>query len=438
MIFWTITLLSVISPAKAEDSAWLLTIDGAIGPAVADYITRGIADAEEAGASLIIVEIDTPGGLDLSMRDIVQTILNSSVPVVGFVSPEGARAASAGTYILYACHVAAMAPATNLGAATPVQMGPSGPAPAEQGEDENASSGATAMEKKQVNDAVAYIRGLADLRGRNGDWAEEAVRQGAALDSEEALKTNVIDLIASDVQQLLQSIDGRTVSLGDRDIVLSTADLTIENAQPDWRSELLAVITNPNLAYILLLIGIYGLIFEFSNPGLGGPGIIGAICLLLAFYSLQILPINYVGLALILLGIALMIAEAFAPSFGVLGLGGGIAFVAGSVMLMDTELPAYQIAYPLIAGFAASSLLVFIFGMNMAVRAHKHKHVSGQESWIGKTGTALEDFDGEGHLWIEGERWRVHCDQAVSKGDELEVQAVNGLTLTVKKKDGNV
>lgn len=437
-VFCAIVLLNIISSAKAENQAWLLTISGAIGPAVSDYVTRGIADAEQAGANLIILKIDTPGGLDLSMRDIVQQVLNSKIPVVGYVSPEGARAASAGTYILYACHIAAMAPATNLGAATPVQMGPSAPAPNKQ-PDENAAnnSGKTALEKKQVNDAVAYIRGLADLRGRNGDWAEKAVRQGVALDAGQALNLNVIDFMANDLQELLELIDGKTVSVGSENIVLRSNNLDINNVEPDWRSELLAVITNPNLAYVLLLIGIYGLIFEFSNPGLGGPGIIGVICLLLAFYALQILPVSYVGLALILVGIALMVAEAFAPSFGILGLGGGIAFVVGSVMLMDTELPAYQIAYPLIAGFAVSSLLLFVFGINMAIRAHKHKNVSGQESWIGKTGVALEDFQGKGHIWIEGERWQVQCDQAVNKDDELEVQAIKGLALIVKKKAGD-
>lgn len=450
---WRIGLLiCLLLPFQAatndKPNAWLLTINGAIGPAVSDYVTRGIEKAGEANADLILLQIDTPGGLDSAMRDIIQSILNAPAPVMGYVSPEGARAASAGTYILYACHVAAMAPATNLGAATPVQIGGGGgspmpgspsPTPAPDQPDSESDSpqptgNASAMEKKRINDAVAYIRGLADLRGRNGDWAEQAVREGASLSAESALSENVVDLIANDWQQLLADAHGREIQFNGEPLTLASADARIEKQEPDWRSELLSVITDPNLAYILLLIGIYGLIFEFSNPGLGGPGIIGAICLLLAFYAFQILPISYVGLALIILGVALMVAEAFAPSFGILGVGGGVAFVVGSIVLMDTELPGYQIAYPLIGGFALASFLLFGFGLNLAMRAHKHKHVTGNESWIGAIAVASEDFQGTGHVKIQGERWKARCDESVRQDEEVVIDEVDGLTLKVHRK----
>ena len=434
-------LLVLFCPlTAAANNAYLLTINGPIGPAVSDYITRSITKAEEAGADYILLQIDTPGGLDSAMRDIIKSILNSPLPVIGYVAPEGARAASAGTYILYACHVAAMAPATNLGAATPVQMGGGGgPLPGSPGPDSGQdkakpADNATAMTKKRVNDAVAYIRGLADLRGRNGDWAEKAVLEGASLSATKALEQNVIDLMADNWQALLQAIDGQEIQLNGAPVTLRTADTRIETVNPDWRSDMLGVIANPNLAYILLLIGIYGLIFEFSNPGLGGPGVIGAICLFLAFYAFQILPVSYVGLGLIALGLAFMVAEAFAPSFGILGIGGGIAFVVGSIILMDTDLPAYQIALPLVGGFAVSSFFLLGFGLNMALRSRKRALVIGNESWIGKTAVAKEAFSGNGHVTINGERWRARCDTQVEAGDEVIIDKVDGLTLKVHKK----
>ena len=446
--FWALlillTPLSALanSTANTKSTAHLLTIDGPIGPAVSDYITRSIADADEAGADFILLEIDTPGGLDSAMRDIIKSILNAPMPVIGYVAPEGARAASAGTYILYACHVAAMAPATNLGAATPVQMGgggsplPGTPDPDSKKEKDKTqpADNATAMAKKRVNDAIAYIRGLADLRGRNADWAEQAVREGASLNANKALEMNVIDLTADNRQALLKAINGREIQFNGAPFSLNTADVEITTISPDWRSDMLGVIANPNLAYILLLIGIYGLIFEFSNPGLGGPGVIGVICLFLAFYAFQILPVSYVGLGLIILGIAFMAAEAFAPSFGILGIGGGIAFVVGSIILMDTELPAYQIALPLVGGFAVSSFLLLGFGLNMALRAHKHTNVIGNESWIGKTAIASEAFSGKGHVSINGERWNAQCDTAIEANEEVIIDEVDGLTLKVHKK----
>ncbi|HHQ14954.1 MAG TPA: nodulation protein NfeD, partial [Chromatiales bacterium] len=334
-------ILPAAAGATAADGRVVnMEIRGAIGPATSDYIVRGIEHANASGASLVVIEIDTPGGLDSAMRDIIKAILGSAVPVVSWVSPAGSRAASAGTYILYASHVAAMAPATNLGAATPVQIGGGAPVPpgsrpddADKNDDDSGKSDkplpGTAMERKSVNDAVAYIRGLAELHGRNADWAERAVREAVSLSAQQAVASHVVDLLAGSMDELLTKIDGRKVRLQDKEHELVTEGLEVEEYQPDWRTRLLAIITDPNVAYMLMLAGIYGLLFEGYNPGAILPGVVGAICLLLALYAFQVLPVNYAGLALILLGVALLVAEAFVPSFGALGLGGIAALVFG-------------------------------------------------------------------------------------------------------------
>src|SRR6056297_394978 len=354
--------------------ALLLELNGPIGPALSNYLVDGTDSAANDGFELVIIEMDTPGGLDTAMRDIIKSILGSSVPVVTWVSPSGSRAASAGTYILYASHVAAMAPATNLGAATPVPVGGGGSRPASPDDafdpagdtapvdGEPAADGETAAdetgaeetaggdsaepapntggpEAKAINDAVAYIRSLAEQRGRNADWAERAVRESVSLTAERAVEKNVVDLIAVDLAELLTAIDGRTVTTTAGDIEIRTAGVAVERVGPDWRTRLLAVITSPAVAYMLLLAGIYGLIFEGYNPGAVIPGVVGAVCLLLALYALQVLPVNYAGLGLIVLGLLLMIGEVFVPSFGALGLGGIVAFVVGSIILMDTDVP---------------------------------------------------------------------------------------------------
>jgi len=400
-------------------SAWALgapvhvvPLEGAIGPASADFARRGIERAAKEGAELVVLRIDTPGGLDTSMRDIIKAILASPVPVAGYVAPGGARAASAGTFILYAAHIAAMAPGTNLGAASPVSIG--GGMAQKDGKKEEDT-----MTRKVTNDAVAYIRGLAELRKRNADWAEKAVREGASLPAREALKLKVIDHVAADLPALLA--------------VLGKKSAQVKTIEIDWRTRVLAVITNPTVAYLMILVGIYALIFEFMNPGLILPGVIGAIALLLALYALHLLPVNYAGLALILLGIAFMAAEAFLPAFGALGIGGLIAFVLGSILLIDdeTELPGFDIPYALIGGVAVASAGFLILVMGMLAKSRKRAVVSGREQLIGAPAEALEDFPAEGWARVHGERWRVRSSAPVRRGQKLRVTAMQGLILDV-------
>lgn len=422
----------------------VLTQSGAIGPASADYLHRGIEHAKERGAQLIVLRMDTPGGLDLSMRAIIHDILASPVPVAAFVTPAGARAASAGTYILYASHIAAMTPATNLGAATPVNLGPQGAAPDGKPagkRDGNAAdapqdpANGQAMMRKQINDSAAYIRGLAQLRGRNADWAERAVREALSLSANEALALKVIDVVADDLPQLLGKLDGRSVSAAGRNLTLATLAAEIVPRDPDWRTELLAVITNPAIAYILLLIGIYGLMFEFMNPGFAVPGVIGGISLLLALFALQLLPVSYAGLALIGLGVALLVIEFFAAGTGILGVGGIVAFVAGSVMLIDTDAPGYSIPPALTGGVAAASAVGLLVLVRLALSARKRPVVSGREKLIGSTGVVLSGGE-EPYATVEGERWRVRTAAALRPGDRVRVSRVDGLVLDVEILEG--
>jgi membrane-bound serine protease (ClpP class) len=431
------TLCGVTLSDQKQGPIIQLTIEDVIGPATDDYIERALESAAQEQAELVLIRMDTPGGLDTAMRGIIKNITNSSVPIATFVAPTGARAASAGTYILYASHIAAMAPGTNLGAATPVQIGGM---PTPKGEDKDKESKDKTPQpvttdpktNKVINDAVAYIRGLAELHGRNQEWAEKAVREAASLQASEALKLNVIDIIANSVPDLLKQLDGHEVVVLGQKRTLHTAGLTLKQIEPDWRSRLLSVITNPNIAYILMLIGIYGLIFEFSNPGAIVPGTIGAICLLLALYSFQLLPINYAGVALILLGVALMVGEAFQPSFGMLGIGGTIAFVIGSIILMDTDTPGFGIDISVIITFAATSVLMFIFVIGMAIKARRRPVVSGMEELLGGEAVVDSDFDHTGTVTIHSEHWSAVTDQPLHKGQSVKVTAVKGLTLEVK------
>jgi len=469
--------------SAARGKAVVLEVDGPIGPATNDFIVRGIENAEESDASLVVIQLNTPGGLDTSMRDIIRKILSSRVPVATYVSPPGSRAASAGTYIMYASHIAAMAPATNLGSATPVSMSPGGlgggdqqPAepetqdsgaqgsdaqgsdaqgqsegetgsqdsaaggqagesaePSEESEEAPATQPGSAMERKVINDAVAYIKGLAKLRGRNEEWAEAAVREAVNLTAEDALQKNVIDVIAQDIDDLLEQIDGRTVKINEQDITLATRDLSIETVEPDWRTKLLSIITNPNVAYVLMLAGVYGLFFELSNPGALFPGVLGAICLLLALYAFQVLPVNYAGLGLILLGIAFMVGELFIPSFGVMGIGGAIAFVIGSVILMETEVEAYQISLPLIITVTVITALFVFTLISLALRQRRQPIVSGREQMIGSEGEAVADFqDGHGLVHIHGEQWSARADVPLRRSQTVRVRDLDGLILVVE------
>lgn len=410
-----------------------LEIVGAVGPATSDYIQRNFDQALTNGAKLIVIRIDTPGGLDSSMREIIKTIIASPVPVVGYVAPGGARAASAGTYILYACHVAAMAPATNLGAATPVQLPDIGSLPDRDrrtGDQDSVKPG-NAMTEKIINDAIAYIRGLAAMRGRNSEWAEQAVRKAASLPAEEALQLHVIDLLAADDAELLAKLDGRKVNVLGQETVLQTQGAVIRNIVPDWRGKLLTVISNPNIAYILLLIGLYGIAVEFTHPGALVPGTVGVICLLLALYSFQLLPVNYAGIALIVLGLGLMVVEAFEPSFGILGIGGICAFIFGSVVLIDSDAPGFGINKGLIGGFALSSGAFFILVLGLLLKARRRPVVSGREELLDGIGVALEDFAETGRVRVHGETWRAQTDQPLHKNDSVRVTGLNGLLLTV-------
>jgi membrane-bound serine protease (ClpP class) len=421
---------------NAYSDAWRIDVEGAIGPASADHMVRGLEYAQAAGAELVILRIDTPGGLDTAMRDMIKAVLAAQIPVIAYVSPSGARAASAGTYLLYATHLAAMAPGTNLGAATPVQIGqpalPRRPDAQDKGGD-GAIAPATPMEHKIVNDAVAYIQSLAQLRGRNAQWAEAAVREGASLSAEDALEAGVIEFIAASETELLALIHGRELKVGDQVRTLDTRGLALHPHPVDWRSEFLAVITNPNIAYILMLAGLYGLLIEFYNPGVGLPGVTGAICLLVALYAFQALPISYAGLGLILLGIALMTAEAFSPSFGVLGLGGICAFIVGSIMLMDTDLPGYQIALPIILAVAACSAGLLVFALSMLVRVRQRAVVTGTDHLSGAIGVVESVRDGKTWVRLDGELWETDCEETLVPDDRVTVQSIDGLTLSVSK-----
>ncbi len=444
LLFLSTLLFS--QPLQVSKKAWVLEIKGAIGPATADYLKRGLEEARNQGITLIVLQMDTPGGLDLAMREIVQAIIASSIPVVTYVAPSGARAASAGTYILYASHVAAMAPGTNLGAATPVPIGGLGMTPDEPtktkednkktSSDKSTQSSQETMTHKMINDAEAYLRSLAQMHGRNQEWAAKAVRESASLSAQDALEKGVIDLIAVDIPELLNRINLRKVKLLGQEYQLSTLKLTLETHQPDWRNRLLSVITNPNVAYILMLLGIYGLFFELYNPGAILPGVIGGIALLLALFAFQVLPVNFSGIALILLGISFMIGEAFVPSFGALGIGGLVAFVIGSIILIDTDMPDYTISRSLIGGIGLVSLFFFIWIINTLVKIRSQPVVSGREKMLGEEGHCLTNNKGQLRVYVHSEAWNAQAPTDIMPGQRIKVTGINGLTLKVEAIDG--
>jgi membrane-bound serine protease (ClpP class) len=428
--------------APAGGSATLVELKGPIGPAMSRYIEQSIADASDQHSAVIILQMDTPGGLDTSMRDIIKAILASAVPVVTYVAPGGARAASAGTYILYASHLAAMAPATNLGAATPISIGgePSTPpaAPAldpggdKKQKDPEATGAGTALERKAINDAVAYIRSLAQLRGRNADWAEAAVRGAASLSADDALEQHVIDIVAKDVPDLLQQLQGRKLKAADHETVLETRGVAVRSIVPDWRTRVLLVLTHPTIAYGLLLVGIYGLLLEGYNPGAVLPGVAGALALLLGLYGLQLLEVNYAGLALMALGIGLIAAEFFMPTFGSLGVGGLAAFVIGSIILFDHRASGQRVALPLIVGIAVAGGLVIVAIGWLAARARRRPVSTGVEAMIGAPVEAINDCQVQCVVRFGGELWNARTASPLRAGQQARIVKVVEMTLWVE------
>jgi membrane-bound serine protease (ClpP class) len=445
LLCWTslIGALAVVglqyARADPNGPVLLLRLDGAVSPASADHIERGIARAAERGAAAIVLQVDTPGGLDKSMRAIIKAILASEVPVIGYVAPGGSRAASAGTYILYASHVAAMAPATNIGAATPVPLIPPHRQPARPAQDRGAGDEGspavpvrTAEDRKVLNDAVAYIRALAERRGRDADWAESAVRDAASASAKQALARGVIDVIAPDLPTLLAEVDGRVVATTTGERILHTRGAVVERVEPDWRNRFLAVIADPSVAYLLLLLGLGGLLFEGYSPGAIVPGVVGAICLLLALYALQMLPVNYVGLALIALGVALIVAETVVPAYGALGIGGVTAFVTGSVILMDTNVPGYAIALPVLVAVSLCAALLLVAILWLALRSRTRPVVSGREQMIGSLAKAVGDFQRFGSVRVHGERWQAMSDVPLAADQTVRITGIDGLVLVVE------
>jgi len=461
-------LLASTLGLRAQDSAETLSIkrgliieiDGAIGPATTRLIQNGLAEAQERGATLAVLRIDTPGGLVTSTRDIIREITGSPVPVVGYVAPSGARAASAGTYIMYATHVAAMAPGTNIGAATPVQMGgtpslPTSPGQPQnedggqqeedgdggEGEGEEQSEGQSQPDDpskaKAVNDAVAFIRSLAELRGRNAEWAEQAVREAASISASDARDKNVIEIVASSITDLMQQVDGRVVEIDGTERTLETEGIQLETFEPSTLTRILGTLANPNVAFIFMLIGIYGLIFEFANPGTIGPGVIGVICLVIGLYSLNQLPLDYAGLTLVLLGLAFMVAEALTPSLGILGIGGLVAFIIGSMFLIDTDVPEYQLSTGVIVGTALASGLLLVVVLGYAWRSQTRRVTAGPNPYVGEPAEVLEWSNGEGYVRAQGDRWHARGDLDVKPGDEVEIRRIDGLTLIVGERQRN-
>jgi len=422
-----VSLLLFVLPARA-DRALVIDIDGPIGPAMADHVTRGFEEAAKRNADLIIIRIDTPGGLVSSTRDIIKTILAADRPVVGYVAPSGARAASAGAYILLACHVAVMAPGTNVGSATPVMMGgmPGSPAPGEGAEKQ---ADHPDMMDKVLNDARAYMRSLAEMRGRPAEPAERFVSEADNLTASEAFERGVIDLVARDMRDMMKKLEGREVTVDQSAQLLATDLLTVETLDRSWREDFLAFITNPNIAYLLLMVGVYGLIIEFSNPGLGAPGIVGGVCLIIGLYALQMLPVNYAGLALMALGLGLMIAEAFVPAFGALGIGGVASFVIGSIMLIDSDIPEFSLSPLLIGTVSLLTAGLFLFVLTFAVRAWRRPAVSGNDALVGDMVEVLSWTGGTGTVRAHGEVWSARGPEGAKPGDHLTVHAIEGLTL---------
>ncbi len=413
-----LSLLPGFLPAQ-EKQVDVLKINDAITPAIADYLKSGIEQASKDRAECLVIQMDTPGGLDLSMRDIIKEMMNVDIPVVVYVSPSGARAASAGVFITLAADIAAMAPGTNIGAAHPVAMG--------------GGKMDRTMADKVVNDAVAYIESLAAKKGRNVKWAAKAVRESVSITETEALKIKIIDLIAKDLDDLLTKIDGWTVEKGNRKIKLATKGIKINYLEMGFRERFLATLSNPNIAYILMMIGLVGLYFELSNPGAIFPGVIGGICLILAFFAFRTLPVNYAGVLLILLGIFLFIAEIKITSYGLLSVGGVISLALGSIMLFESPLPYLRASLAVIVPTVLVAAGFFLFAVTMTIKAHRAKPATGKEGLLGEVGTAATRIAPGGKVFVHGEFWNAYSDGIIEEGEKVRVVKVEGLRLKVEK-----
>jgi membrane-bound serine protease (ClpP class) len=405
-------------------------IEGIISPITANYVGRVIKEAEEREAEALVILLDTPGGLDDAMRDIVKDELNSTMPIIVYVYPSGARDASAGVFLTYAAHIAAMTPGTNLGAAHPVAISPQGIGGGEE------KKGDDTMMEKATEDAAAYIRSIAKKRNRNIEWAEKAVRESVSATAEEALELGIIDLIVSTVDELLEKIHGMEVELPQGSKKLDTKNAAREKIPMSFREELLKLISNPNIAYILFIVGLYGLIFEIRSPGAIIPGLLGALCLILAFYSFSVLPINYTGVALIILGIAMFVMEVLTPTYGPLTIGGIISMFIGSMMLINTDATFLQISKPLIFAAVGTTAAFLIFALGAAIKAMKRKPTTGKEGLTGAIGKTVSKINPKGgKVFVRGEYWNAVSDKKIKKDTEVEVLEVNGLKIKVKKKE---
>lgn len=415
----SLVLLVVLAvSAHAEGEVYVIRIEGLIGPVTSRYFVKTLERATSEGAHCLVVELDTPGGLDLSMRDMIKATLNSEIPVIVYVYPSGARDASAGVFITLAAHVAAMAPGTNIGAAHPVEIG---------------KESSEEMKEKLTNDAAAYIKSIAETRGRNSEWAEKAVRESVSETEEDALKKNIIDFIAKDLDELLEKIDGKKVSVGDAEVILKTKDAVRKRIPMTPRENILSRLANPNIAFILLMLGFYGLFFELSHPGAIFPGVVGGICLILAFFSFQTLPINYAGVLLIILGMGLFIMEALTPTYGPLAIGGVVSLVLGATMLVNTDLPFLRVSWSVIIPVVLVTAAFFLFGMGMVVRAHRRKPTTGRRGMIGLKGDARATIDSrQGQVLVHGELWSAISEKRIKKGERIKVVDVDGLVLKVE------
>jgi len=427
-LFGVLMLALLASSALAQSPAdrapvVAADIDGPIGPATTEYVQRVIGDASDRGAACLVIRMDTPGGLSAAMRDIIQAILASPVPVVVYVHPGGAHAASAGAVIALAAHISAMTPGTNIGAAHPVALGGGG------------ADTSGVMTEKITNDAAAYARSLATRRGRNVEWAERVVRESISSTAEEAVEEGVVDLVAGDMRQLLEAIDGRTVEVREGEVTLHTAGATVVELPPSFRERFLSRISDPNIAYVLMLIGVFGLFFELQNPGAVLPGVAGAVAIIMAAFGLQMLPVNWTGIALILLGIVLFVLEVKITSHGALTIGGIAAMFVGSIMLIDSPLPFMRVSLAVIIPSVLFTALFFLFAVGMGIRAQRRKVTTGNEGLLGAVGTARSDVHEGGSVFVHGEYWNARSEQPIPAGTRIVVEHVDGMTVTVRPAD---